>query len=148
MKKFVFTNEKYQGIKEMEFDRLKLDMRNVDKEIDMANAALAELDIRFTAERKAFAAACKEGVGAGELINYQGFFEYLKDKRRELEQILSALLSRKRELTQKLLRVQNELRVLDEMRQEQYQAYCKEVAEEEAKELDANMAFTIFERAV
>ena len=44
MKKFVFTNEKYQGIKENEYERLKLDMQNVDKEIDMENAALKRLE--------------------------------------------------------------------------------------------------------
>ena len=61
---------------------------------------------------------------------------------------LAKLHERKRELTEALLAVHNELRVLEEMRQEQYQQYCKEVAADEAQELDAHISFTIYERAV
>ena len=148
MKKFVFTNEKYQGIKEKEYDRLKLDMKNVDKEIDMATAALSEIAMQFDHERTAFEEACKLGVGAGELSAYHGYFEYLKERRAQQEEKLQALLARKRELTDALVRVNNELRVLADMRAEQYLEYCKELAAEEAKELDTNMAFSLFERAV
>lgn len=148
MKKFVFTNEKFYGIKEKEFERLKLDMGNVDKEIDTATAALAELEDRFSAERAAFAAACKEGVGAGELMNYQGFFEFLKEQQAEVRSRLAQLVRRKQALADALAKVNNELKVLDEMREEQYQEYCKEVAAEESKELETTMSFSIYEKAV
>ncbi|NCB30019.1 MAG: hypothetical protein EOM66_01250 [Clostridia bacterium] len=148
MKKFVFTNEKYQELKEKEDERLKLNMKNVDKEIDMAAAALHALDEKFNSERSVFESACRHGVAAGELASYQGYFEFLQDRRKDATREMEALLDRKRTLTEALLRVNNELRVLEEMRQEQYQAYCKEVAAEEAKELDTHMAFTIIERAV
>lgn len=148
MKRFVFTNEKYQSIKEKEYDRLKLDMKNVDKEIDAANSVIAGLDSRFNAERAAFDQACKQGVGAGELISYQGYFEFIQERRAQEEEKLRVLLNRKRELTDMLVRVNNELRVLEDMRAEQYQDYCKEVAADEAKELDTHMSFGMFERAV
>lgn len=141
MKKFVFTNERYRSIKEKEYERLKLDIKNVDKEINKAAAALAELDARFKSERAAFGNACRQGVGAGELVSYQGYFEFLQERRAEAGQKLSLLLERKREITEALIRLNNELRVLEDMRQEQYQDYCKEVAAEEAKELDSHMAF-------
>ncbi len=57
-------------------------------------------------------------------------------------------MARKRELTDALVRVNNELRVLADMRAEQYLEYCKEVAADEAKELDTHMSFSMFERAV
>ncbi len=148
MKKFVFTNEKYQGMKAKEYDRLKLDVKNVDKEIDHTASALAELDSRFDLERTAFENACKQGVGAGELLSYQNYFGFLKERRVEHQQKMDALLKRREELTELLLRVNNELHVLEEMRQEQYQTYCKEAAAEEAKELDNHMAFAICRRAV
>ena len=148
MKKFVFTNEKYQAIKEKEYDRLKLDMKNVDKEIDTAAAALAALGEKFDAERTAFDEDCRLGVGAGELTAYQGYFDFLQEQRAKEEERLNALLARKRELTDALVRVNNELRVLADMRAEQYLEYCKEVAADEAKELDTHMSFSMFERAV
>lgn len=148
MKKFAFSNEKYQGIKEKEYERLKLDMGNVDKEIDTVTAALAELGAQFDAERTVFAAACKQGVGTGELQNYQGFFEFLQEKRAAGKDKLEALLARKRALAESLARLHNELKVLEEMRAEEYQAYLKEAAAEEAKELDAHISFSVFERAV
>lgn len=148
MKKFVFTNEKYQGIKENEYERLKLDMQNVDKEIDMENAALKRLEENFDTERERFAADCRRGVGARGLLSYQSYFDYLQQERSLQLDRLAKLHERKRELTEALLAVHNELRVLEEMRQEQYQQYCKEVAADEAKELDAHISFTIYERAV
>lgn len=148
MKKFVFTNEKYQNIKEKEFDLLKLDMKNVDKEIDISTIALAELGARFASERAAFEDACKQGVGSGELVAYQGYFDFLQERREEEQERRNALLARKQEIADMLVRVNNELRVLEEMRAEQYEAYCKEVAAEEAKELDTHMSFSMFERAV
>ena len=56
--------------------------------------------------------------------------------------------ARKQELTDALVRVNNELRVLADMRAEQYLEYCKEGAADEAKELDTHMSFSMFERAV
>lgn len=148
MKKFVFSNEKYQSIKEKEFDLLKLDMKNVDKEIDKATAALAELAARFASERAVFVAACQEGVCSAELNSYQGYFDFLEEQRLLEEERRNALLARKQEISDALVRVNNELRVLEEMRAEQYEAYCKELAAEEAKELDTHMSFSMFERAV
>ena len=148
MKKFVFTNERYQNLKEKESEQLKLDMRNVDKEIEMVHAALTELEARFNEERAAFADACKAGVGSGELMNYQGFFELMQDKRAESQERLSALMMQKEKLAAILAKTHNELKVLANMKEEQYLAYCKEMAAEEAKELETNMAFSIFEKAV
>lgn len=148
MKKFVFTNEKYQGMKVKEYDRLKLDMENVDKEIDYVTSALDELKSRFYSERIAFESTCKQGAGARELFSYQNYFEFLQEQRMENQRKLGAFLLRKKELTEMLVRVNNELRVLEDMWQEQYQAYCKEAAAEEYKELDNHMAFSIFGRAV
>ncbi len=148
MKKFVFTNEKYRAIKENEYDRLKLDMKNIDRDIDMALNAQNALTAEFEAERTRFNAACKEGVGSGELLCYQGFFDFIQERREEIAKRLAELRKKKQELTHRLARLLNELKVLDEMREEQYQAYCKEVAAEEAKELDSHMSFTIYEKAV
>lgn len=148
MKKFVFTNEKYHSIKEKEFDRLKQDMRDLDKAIEEASAAKEELRMRFMREREDFDRVCKEGVGVGELMNYHGFFEYLKEEIKRVSIEVARLMNKKSELTQALTRMNNELKVLEQMREEQYQEYCKEVAQEEAKELDSIMSFNIFEKAV
>lgn len=148
MKKFVFTNEKYQGIKQKEYERLKLDMQNVDKEIDKENAALKRIEDTFDAERERFAADCRSGIGAKELIAYQSFFDYLQEERKAQLSKIAKLHEKKRALTDALVIVYNELKVLEEMRQEQYLEYCREVAADEAKELDAHISFTIYERAV
>jgi len=148
MKKFVFTNEKYQAIKEKEYDRLKLDMKNIDKEIDKALGEQEALSEQFAAERARFDAACKKGVRPVELLRFQGFFELIREQREIVRQRLVKLTAEKQKLTEQLKRIHNELRVLEEMRTEQYQAYLKEVAAEEAKEMDEHISFTIFEKAV
>jgi len=102
----------------------------------------------FENEREQFARACKRGAAPKELLSYQGFFTFLQEQRIVLEEELEKLTARKQELSDALVRIYNELKVLENMRQEQYQQYLKEVAMDEAKELDSIISFSIFEKAV
>lgn len=148
MKKFVFTNEKYQAIKEKEFDRLKLDMKNIDKEIDTALGEQEALSEQFSSERARFHAACKKGVKPIELLRFQGFFDLIREQLEAIQKRLEQLYEEKRQLMEQLKRVMNELKVLEEMRQEQLEAYRKEVAAEEARDIEEHISSTMFKRAV
>ena len=63
-------------------------------------------------------------------------------------QKLCTLQEERTKLKHELVKLHNVLRVLEEMREEQYAAYLKEVAIDEAKELDSFLSFNIYEGAV
>ena len=80
MKKFVFTNEKYQSIQQNAYDALKRRLENVDKSIEATTAELLELEQKFIEQKNAFNAECKTGVRAEKLLTYQWYFPYLKEQ--------------------------------------------------------------------
>lgn len=147
MKKFVFTNQKYYDIKNNEDQGLKRELKNVDKDIEAVLAAIALLVKRFETQRESYNKACKEGVKAEVLRTYQWFFPYIQEEQEKCQRELALLEEERRKLREKLIKLHNELKVLEEMRAEQHQAYLKEVANEEAKELDSHVSFTIYEGA-
>lgn len=148
MKKFVFTNEKYYTIKTKDYDALKRRMQSVDKDIEAVLARIDAAEQKFEAERQSYNKQCKEGVRAEQLRTYQWYFPYLREQQEALAAERLRLEEEKRKLREQLIKLHNEIKVLEEMREEQYAAYLKEVAMEDAKELDSFLSFTIYEGAV
>lgn len=148
MKQFVFSNAKFQDIKTKEYDELKRRMQSIDKDIEAVVSAIFALAEKFEHERESYNKACKEGIKAEKLRTYQWYFPYLRDQQQQLEQERQRLEEEKRKLQNMLIKIHNELKVLDQMREEQYADYLKEVAADEAKELDSLLSFTIYEGAV
>ncbi|MDL2217435.1 flagellar export protein FliJ [Christensenellaceae bacterium OttesenSCG-928-M15] len=148
MKKFVFTNERYMGIKSDEYDALKRTLQNVDKNIELVLMEMRALEHRFDTERVTYNKACTDGVRVEQLRTYQWFFPYLLEEQKKLAIKLQQLEEERRRLRDQLVKLHNELKVLEKMKEEQYAAYLKEVANDEAKELDSFLSYTIYEGAV
>lgn len=146
MKKFVFTNEKYYKIKLDEDDRLKLELESVDKSIELAVNELKELDIRAENEGLAYREDMRTGTTAKKLATYEWFVPYLKELREAAQKKLEELQAQRLRLQNLLVKTRNDIRVLEQMKQEQYEQYLKEVAAEEAKELDSHISFNLFNK--
>ncbi len=144
MKKFVFTNEKYYKIKLDEDDRLKLELESVDKNIEAAANEIRELDIRAENEGLAYREDMRAGTTAKKLATYQWFMPYLKELREAAQKKLEALQAERSRLQNLLVKTRNDIRVLEQMKDEQYAQYLKDVAAEEAKELDSHISFNLF----
>ena len=147
MKKFVFTNESYRKIKNDEYDRLKRELENVDREIEELEAQIQSIEARIEAERIRQDRDCEEGVTVEKLMQYQNCYAYMRDARKTAEEARDTLRLTREALQQELLKLHNQLRVLDEMREEQYAEYLKEVEKEEAKDMDTVLSFNIHEGA-
>ncbi len=147
MKKFVFSNESYLRIKNDAYDTLKRELENVDKEIEALESEMASIDRKVLDEMKRQEKDCEEGVTADRLMQYQNFFAYMREKRKELEKQRDVLEEARTQIQQRLFKTHNEIKVLEEMREEQYAEYLKEVEKEEAKDMDTVLSFNIHEGA-
>lgn len=144
MKRFVFTNEKYYKIKLDEDERLKLELKNVDKDIESVYLEIKELDIRAENESLAYNEDVRTGTSAKRLASYQWFMPYLKELKEAAMKKLEALQKERLRLQNLLIKTRNDIRVLEQMKDEQYAQYMKEVAADEAKELDSHMSFNLY----
>ena len=145
MKKFAFRNESYLRIKNDAYDALKREMENVDKEIDTIESEMHEIALKVIDEMEQKEKDCEEGVSADKLMQYQNFFLYMREKQKELARIRNLLLERREDIQKKLFKTHKEIKVLEEMREEQYAEYLKETDKEEAKDMDTVLSFNIHE---
>ena len=119
MKKFVFSNEKYHGIKTNEYDTLKRKMQSVDKSIETVVALINELATRFEIERQSYIKACREGISVERIHSYHAFFPYLREEQKKAQLERQRLEEEKRKLREALIKLFNELKALEKMREEQ-----------------------------
>ncbi len=145
MKKFVFSNASYLRIKNDEYDRLKRELENVDKEIEIVENEMESVTLRILDEMEAQEKDCEEGVTADKLMQYQNFFQYMREKLNELKKKKDQLLIKREGIQKNLFAVHNQVKVLEEMKEEQYAEYLKETAKEEAKDMDTVLSFNIHE---
>ncbi len=147
MKKFVFSNESYLRIKNDEHDTLKRALENVDKEIEALENEMQTLTLRVNEEAQRQEKDCEAGITADKLMQYQNFFLYMREKRKDLSKAKDALLQKREGIQKQLFTVHNQVRVLEDMREAQYAEYLKEVEKEEAKDMDTVLSFSIHEGA-
>lgn len=147
MKKFVFSNESYLRIKKDEDDTLKRELENVDKQIRVLEAAIDEIDERVLSEMESQEKESAEGITVDKLLQYQNFYSYMREKRKELQKKREVLEKERAGIREQLIKVHNQIKVLEEMRETQYAEYLKETAKEEAKEMDTVLSFKIHEGA-
>ncbi len=147
MKKFVFTNQSLLHIKNDEHERLKRELENVDKRIRLIDEEILSIDSRVAVEQQNQERDYEAGTDAQKLIQYEDFFRYMRERREDAMK-KRAELEKERDVIQKeLFAVHNQIKVLEEMRDAQYQEYLKEVALDESKELETMMSFNLYEGA-
>ena len=147
MKKFVFTNESLLRIKNDEHERLKRELENVDKRIRLIDEEIVSIDGRVAAEQHKQERDCETGTDAQQLIRYEDFFRYMREKREAAQKAREELEKERAVIQKELFAVHNQIKVLEEMRDAQYQEYLKEVALDESKELETMMSFNLYEGA-
>ena len=147
MKKFVFRNESYLRIKNDEDETLKRALENVDKQIRSLEEAISEIDERVLAEMESQEKESGQGITADKLRQYENFYRFMREERKELLKKKAALEEERAGIRERLLKVHNEIKVLEEMKEEQHAEYLKEVALEEAKDMDTVLSFKIHEGA-
>ncbi|MDD3920749.1 MAG: flagellar FliJ family protein [Eubacteriales bacterium] len=144
MKQFVFTKQKYYQIRADEYDRLKTTIKAMDEQIRQAQEQLNALQRRFDEERDQFHKDTENWQSAVKLREYQWFFPYIREQIQESKNKLAALERQREKLQNSAIRLFKELGVLDDMRDREYEEYRREVALEEAKDIDTHLSYMIY----
>lgn len=147
MKKFVFTNQSLLHIKNDEHERLKRELENVDKRIRSIDEEILSIDSRVAVEQQNQERDCETGTDAQKLLQYEDFFRYMRERREDAVKRRAELEKERAVIQKELFAVHNQIKVLEEMRDAQYQEYLKEVALDESKELETMMSFNLYEGA-
>lgn len=136
MKKFVFTLQKLYDVKEIEEDQKRSELKELGKKLDSIMERLSQLHETYESQKEKYARDCKKGVSAFELQRYGDYFKFLNEEivlHKHMKAECEAAIDVCR---QEILRLINEKKVLDRMREEQYEAYMAELAKHTEREIE------------
>lgn len=140
MKKFVFSLQQLYDVKTSEESDARNRLAGFLKERDRLEKLIAENKRRYDEQLETYSRECENGINGLKLRGYGEFFDYLLGERKRLQAYLSQCEQRVGECQARLLRLMNEKKVLDRMREEQLEEYRREVRRDEDKALEDFMS--------
>ena len=140
MKKFRFTLQTLYDIKSTEETDARNRLAALLKERDAVEGQINENDRVYASHNEAYRRDCKNGISGRRLREYGGYFEYLAAARKRLCALLKLCESQVHQCQQELLKLINEKKVLDRMREEQLAEYYKDVQKDEEKLIEDFMS--------
>ncbi len=136
MKKFRFTLQKLYDVKQTEEEQKRIELQEFERELDSLATRLNELMQVFLKEKEEYNQRCLEGISKIELKNYGDYFEYINEEINAQNELISRCNEKIALCRQELLRLMNEQKVLDRIREEQLQEYYAEQQKDNEKEIE------------
>lgn len=136
MKKFVFTLQRLYEVKEREEEEKRLELGELDKEMEGYLTRLNQLMDSFEEQKKKYNEKCTQGINKIDLKNYGDFFDYLNREMLDQHQKIEECQKKIDVCRQELLKLINEQKVLDKMREEQLIEYNAELQKGFDKEIE------------
>lgn len=144
MKKFQFSLEKYLEMKVREDEKLKRFLSDINNEIAALNFKINEIEEKETKRRQHHSEICRTGATGVQLHEYSEYMSYLHDVYIELNIKLNKLIKKSDEYRQKLIVLNNEIKALNRMKDEQYKQFLKEIQDAENRQLDDFVSFQAY----
>lgn len=144
MKKFKFTLEKYLDMKIGEDEKLKRSLSDITNEIGIVNSRIADIEEKEVRRRREHSENCKKGITGIGLHEYSEYMGYLHDMRIELDKKLEKLTKKSDEYKEKLIILTNEIKALNKMKEEQKQAFLKEIEDDATRQIDEFVSFKAY----
>lgn len=136
MKKFVFTLQKSYEIKKTSRKNLLSKREQLQKQLDALRHRKEEMLCSMQKQGEILGAECRAGTKASQVCSYAGYIAgVLSDIKRQDGQI-NELIKRMEENTEKLMRIINEIKVMEKIRDEQLEEYNKELQKNNDKMLE------------
>lgn len=136
MKKFVFTLQKLYEVKKITENQLMREQEQINKRLKDLQGDKSALVLKFASERDLYDEDCKRGIRAPEMQSYGEYFDFLMESLKKLEEKIQKCLAEKERCTQALLKIMNEIKVLDKIKEEQFMEYNKELQKNDDKMLE------------
>jgi len=149
MKRFKFTLQPLY--------KYKLTVERLQKaELRRAQIALQELLdeeqrllLAWASNERSLEEALRKGENVGDaLIEHDGYFRFLRDELVAIRKKIVMAEEVVRQCQERLILTMRELKTYLKLRDEQYQAYLKEVQAEEAKEMDDLVSYKVISEEI
>ncbi len=136
MKKFVFTLQKLYEVKEKEEDAKRLELAALDKKLSELMDALQDSIDKFNGQKAQYAVKCRKGISTFDLKNYGDYFQFLMKEMKNIRELIARCEVEINLCRGELLKLINERKVLDRMRDEQKIEYNAEMNKFNEKEVE------------
>jgi flagellar FliJ protein len=136
MKKFVFTLQRLFDVKKISEDQLLIQQDQINKRLSELQDKKDRMIRRFHEEKESYEADCRRGIPAGGLQSYGEYFDFLMQRVKEQDVLIRECLQEKERLTGLLLKLMNEMKVLEKIKKEQFVEYNKEMQKNDDKMLE------------
>jgi len=136
MKKFVFSLQKLQDFKENEEKQKRKELEELNKTLDGYKAVLYSLTQNFSKQREQYDKKCKEGIGAIDLKSFGDYFVFLNNEIKQQNNLIANCEAKIEVCKNELVKLMNEQKVLDRMREEQLAEYHIEVQKDSEKSIE------------
>lgn len=144
MKKFVFTLASVLKYKQTVEKKQRADLAAIVAILQKLYARDNELDEAFERCGVSLARVLREGLDiANELPRHDAYFLFIRDEKKLLAKKIEAAEREKHKCQQALIKTMNEIKTLENLREEQYERYMEEVRAEEAKDLSDLISFRV-----
>lgn len=136
MKKFEFTLQRLYEVKKITENQLMREQEHINKKLmDIENEKDAMV-FKFSHERELYELDCKKGIHAAQMQKYGEYFDYVMEFLKKLDERIKVCQAEKEKLTQQLVKIMNELKVLEKIKVEQFSEYNKELQKNDDKMLE------------
>ncbi len=136
MKKFVFSLQKPYEIKKSSRDNLFSQRDRMKKQLDALHASKEKMLRSMKEQGILLGTECRTGTQASLLFSYSGFIAGALSDIKKQEKQIKELLIKMEENTEKLMKIINEIKVMERIRDEQMQEYNKELRKNDDKMLE------------
>lgn len=136
MKKFVFSLHKLYGVKQSAERQKRLQLKELDKLLNEYKKDLNILEDTFAHQRRQYDKACKRGIGVFDLKNYGDYFLFLTEEMSRQKNLIVGCEAEVERCKQELIKLMNEQKVLNRMREEQLLEYNQELQKDSEKAIE------------
>lgn len=136
MKKFVFSLQRLYDVKKLSEDQLLIEQEQINKKLNELQGQKDQMILRFKEEKESYEEDCRRGIHASGMQSYGEYFDFLMKAVKKQDVLIAACLQEKEKCTQQLLKLMNEIKVLDKIKEEQFSEYNKELQKNDDKMIE------------
>lgn len=143
MKRFVFSLQSWYDMQVSLEKQHKLQIGMIEARINAAKDQLAALCGCFDKTRCEFTGEVSQGMAIHRAYHYGSYFESAKTSMAALQTHIAQLEEEKAEWMQKLVQVRREIKLLDNLRDNQYREYLGEAKKQQDKFIDDLVSYKV-----
>ena len=131
MKKFSFSLQKILEIKEQVLDNLKIEMGNLNRDLDTADQQIRKLKAEFKQLNEELNGKCAVSVSVGEMTYYKMYMNNVLKQTEKKEEEKNIILKKIEAKRHEIVNANMEISSLEKLKEKELEKYNKEVTKRE-----------------